>query len=308
MFSLLGLLLTGYKTLEGVASTSHQDPSRYPEERPLAQPPPAAATPGAQFQVQAPPGQPPLPGQPGAAPPGEPGAAPPGQPQDGQMAVDPETQRTLTCISRADSAACEADGQCRWQTSPAPGACWVGEPVSMVQQVIYVASEVIGMVIWFLIWQRSCMYQKRTLQTASREQFKGDLAPVGLCDCLSLPAKSICEAVCCEVCLVTENLEKSKPPSLRSPEIGFGAVAFLFCSGAFTCGLYPLYLIVSQRLELSKRPEGAYSSNNCLTECLKVWFCGCCSNMQVATFLDLYDETFEKDERTPLEAPVPQSV
>lgn len=275
MLSLLGLLLTGYRTLHGLVdhSQTSQDPSRYPQTAALAQPaPPPASMGGVQMQMQAP-GQPPFqappPQQPGQEPGQQPGQLTPQQQQDIQAPLDAAQQ----------------------------------QQVSPVQQIITVCSELIGAVVWFLIWQRSCMYQKRTYQTATKEQFTGDMAPTGLCDCLSLPAKTICEAACCEICLITENLEKSKPPALRAEEIGFGSVCFLVCTGCFTGGLYPLYLIVSQRLDLSRRPEGAYSSNSCISECLKVWCCSCCATMQVATFLQLYDETFEKDERTPLEAP-----
>lgn len=184
-----------------------------------------------------------------------------------------------------------------------------GETIDVMKQVISLAVDIVGWVVMYFIWKSSCMYQKRAVHPATQEQFTGDLAPVGLCDCCSLQLKSIVEAFCCEVCLIAENLEKMKSPSLRASEISFGAVAFIVLSGVFTCGLYPLYLVVSQRLELSRRPEGVTSHNNCCVECLKAC-CPCshpCSNMQVATFIELYDASFEKDERTPLD-PGPQAV
>jgi hypothetical protein len=181
-------------------------------------------------------------------------------------------------------------------------------PPDPMTLAIQLAGEIVFYLVIYFVWRANCMYRKRTVTQATREQFTGDLAPVGVFDCFGQGGMTIVEACCCDVCVAVENLEKGKSPSLRAPEISFVMVAVFQILSSVTCFLYPLYMIVSQRLELSKRPEGVTSDNNCCFECLKVCCCCPCSNMQVATFLEHYDQAFEKDERTPLEAPQPQAL
>merc|ERR1719456_116792 len=72
-----------------------------------------------------------------------------------------------------------------------------------------------------------------------------------------------------------------------------------------------MYKVVKNRLELSMRPDGAQSSNQCCAECLKVCCCGACATMQVAEFLELYDDAHclrAPDEKTPLVPPAQQVV
>jgi hypothetical protein len=179
--------------------------------------------------------------------------------------------------------------------------------------VVILLDLVLGWIL-YLIWKQNCMYRRRGAFPATQEHLKGDLAPAGFFGCFSFTVHHMLESIFCPWCLISENLEKEKPPRKREKEISFATVCCTAFLGKITCavgdtclwfcfclpfyGIYGTCLTILQRLRLSKLHVDVRkkSETTCCTECVKVYVCTApCGNMQVAEFLELEDRHFGGD-------------
>jgi len=140
-------------------------------------------------------------------------------------------------------------------------------------------------------------------------KFQGDLLPTTLFSCFKLPKKhSIIEGIFCSFCVFAENMEKSAPKNMRCGVLTRILIHFLFLIVFFPI---VIFLALENRLELSRRPPGVKSANQCgrtckagqqiggcgcFVELLKVVFCPWCTTMQAAEFLEVYEDAYGKDE------------
>lgn len=184
--------------------------------------------------------------------------------------------------------------------------------VILIQLGVVVILDLIIGYILYLIWKQNCMFRRRAVFKAHKNQLTGDLEPAGLFGCFSFNVQHMVEAMLCPWCVISENLEKEKPYEDREPVIPFSTVCYHFCLGKLTCavgdtclfwcfccpfqGFYGACITIAQRLRLSKLPDGVPSQTNCCSECVQVYACTApCGNMQVAEFLEHHDKLFGGD-------------
>lgn len=184
--------------------------------------------------------------------------------------------------------------------------------IILIQLAVTVTLDLIIGYLLYLIWKQNCMFRRRAVFKAHKNQLTGNLEPAGLFGCFSFNLQQMVEAILCPWCVISENLEKEKPYEDREPVIPFSTVCYHFCLGKLTCavgdtclfwcfccpfqGFYGAFITVAQRLRLSKLPEGVQSQTSCCTECVQVYACTApCGNMQVAEFLEHHDRHYGGD-------------
>merc|ERR1719240_191126 len=127
--------------------------------------------------------------------------------------------------------------------------------------------------------------------TATKADFAGEFAPVGLFACFSAPL----EACCCTPFVWAETVGKLGVLEL-APALFF--VFFLVCVlpmpyffGFVLLGL-PVRVAVRTYLRRNHKQTGTNRCSDCCTDFLAHAFCCCCAVHQEAAFVELHQQAF----------------
>lgn len=157
--------------------------------------------------------------------------------------------------------------------------------------------------ILFMIWRIACgNYGRRSERGyVKRTEFQGDMDPVGFCNCVwSVTCKSRVELLFCSACMQGENWARTKIQEPRPAPLFKTYLYHLAYILGFplTAGILPLYCLVQNRLDNTKRPhpdmEGTwFLPEFCKATCCCGPFTPFFSIMQVSEFIELYEEFYE---------------
>jgi len=161
--------------------------------------------------------------------------------------------------------------------------------------VYWVAATAYFLVAGF-VWAFLCMNRPRAAKaTATKSDFAGEFAPVGLFACWAAPITAKLEACCCAHFLWAETVAKLGIVEL-APALFL--VFFLVCVlplpyffGFVLLGL-PVRAAVRTHLRRNYKQTGTNRCADCCTDFLAHAFCCCCAVHQEAAFVDLHQQAF----------------
>jgi len=151
-------------------------------------------------------------------------------------------------------------------------------------------TEIVVLALLGLIWSVACMGKPRMENwEGSKDDMKGDFAPIGLFGCFNLGFKGICETFCCMNFMWAETISKTQIASLTTALIVMVVLSVLHpVTMGFSMLLFIIVRAYARTTMRTKYGQGEASIGNTCYDVLVHMCCCFCAVGQEAMFVEMH--------------------